>query len=344
MAVNIAASSIITDLFYRNFGEKGIGASVVIMTVLLLLFGEVTPKKFAFAHPIGFSFLSSIPMIFFEKLFAPARWVLHLIASKTLEAVGIKLRIEKQGITELEIRHLVSLSKKKGVVKGKEEEMIDGVMRLKKHNAADIMTPRINVVSIDLSDSRELIMKKMKEHQYSRFPAYIHDFDNIVGIVRTKDFLLGKDIEIEEVITKPYFVPESMRLNDLLKGLQRIKTQMAVVTDEYGVTSGVVTVEDILEEIVGEIRDELDFEPQKIHKIGQKIFEVDGQLHISEINEELGLGISTDEVDTIGGYVILKMGRIPHIGECVETDGYRFTVENISKNRITNIRMERISE
>ena len=340
--VNIAASSVMAGFFYSTFGEKGVVFSVITMTAIVLVFGEVTPKMFALANATKVSFFACFPISILEKVFAPIRLVLSAISNSIVKAIGLKVRSEQPKITEQEIRSLFSISKKKGIVKEKEKDMIDGILEFKELNAADIMTPRIDVEALDLTSERDVIVKQIKDSQFSRYPAYVHTLDNIVGIVHSKDFLLmDESTPTRNLVEGPFFAPESMRIDDLLQELQARDMHMAVVTDEYGVTSGVVTIEDILEEIVGEIRDEFDLEKPNIRMIDQKSFEVNGQTHIDEVNEEIGLRVETDEVDTIGGYVILLLGKIPRAGDTVEINGFKVKVEDVSKNRITNLTIEK---
>jgi putative hemolysin len=339
--VNIAASAVLAEVFYRRLGEKGILISIVAMTVIVLIFGEVTPKMFALANAMKVAFFASLPLSFFEKIFAPIRSVLSNISHGIVKSCGIKVSLDRPGITEQEIRSLLHLGKKRGIVKKKEKDMIDSILEFKELNAADIMTPRIEMVALDLTAEKDELTLQIKDSQYSRFPVYMHTLDNIVGIIHSKDFLLNETTPVRDLVKRPYFAPESMKIDDLLQELQKQHLHMAVVTDEYGVTSGLVTIEDILEEIVGEIRDELDFEAPNIHKVDQKTFEVNGQTHIDEVNEELDMGIETDEVDTISGYVILKIGKIPQAGDIIEINGFFVTVKDVSKNRITGLIVEK---
>ena len=339
--VNIAASSIFAGIFYRIFGEKGVGFSIVAMTVLILIFGEVTPKMFSLTHAREVSFFASLPLSFLQKVFAPIRIVLSGIANAIVRGMGIKVDTEEHKITEQEIRSLFSIGEKRGIVMRQEKDMVYSILEFKDLNAADIMTPRIDMTALDLNLKKEEFIQRIKEGQYSRLPVYVHTIDNIVGVIHAKDFLLNPEMTVKDLVKHPFFVPESMKIDDLLNQLQRKHTHMAVVTDEYGVTSGLVTIEDILEEIVGEIADELDFEAPKIRKIDQKTYEVSGQTHINDVNEELGLSIETDEVDTIGGYVILLMGKIPVSGDKTRIGDYIFKVEDVSKNRITRLTIEK---
>jgi putative hemolysin len=333
--VNIAASSVMADLMYTVFGEAGVGVSIVFMTAVLLVLGEVTPKMFALKNAVDLAFFSSIPLIFFEKMLFPFRWVLEKISRSIVSCMGVSIRTEKAKVTVEDIRSLFSMGKSKGVVKEREKDMVDSVLSFKNSDAADVMTPRISLVAIDLGKSREDIVQEMKENKFSRYPVYIHTIDNIVGLLHSKDVLLSDCEHVREFIRKPLFVPESMKIHFLLHEMRSKHKHMAVVTDEYGVTSGVVTIEDILEEIVGEIRDELDEEKPNIKMVDQKTYEVNGQTHIDEVNEEIGVGIDTGKVDTIGGYFILRCGKIPVAGDSIKVNGFRLKVVDVSKNRVT---------
>lgn len=339
--VNIAASSVVADFMFGFFGEKGVGISIAVMTAVLLIVGEVTPKMFALKNAVNVAFFFALPLIFFEKALFPLRWVLEKISKFIVRALGINIRPERQKVTDEEIRSLFLMGRKKGVVKEKEKDMVDSVLSFKSLNAADIMTPRIDLVAIDISEGREDIVRAIRENKFSRYPVYIHTLDNVVGILHSKDVLLSENTPIREFVRKPLFVPESIKIDDLLHELRSKNKHMAVVTDEYGVTSGIVTVEDVLEEIVGEIRDELDEEKPKIRMLDQKTYEVSGQAHIDDVNDELDLGIETDEVDTIGGYISLKLGKIPASGDMLELECFRLKVLDVSKNRVTTLEITR---
>jgi magnesium and cobalt exporter, CNNM family len=338
--VNIAASSIMANIFFEHYGEKGIALSIIVMMIVVLIFGEVTPKQFALAFPKQYSLMVAYPISFFAFIFSPFRKIIDFVAKGFVKTLGLNIKPSKLTVTEQEIKNLFSIGEQQGVVKEKERDMVDNILSLKELNAADIMTPRIDLSALDMSESRDKIIVKVKDGQYSRIPVYVHTLDNIVGIIHTKDFLMDPSKPIQPLIERPLFVPESMRADNILHELQKRKLHIAVVTDEYGVTSGVVTVEDILEEIVGEIRDELDFEEEEIKMLDKNTYEVNGQVHINEVNEAIGMEIDTDEVDTIGGYVMLKLGKIPQAGDILELKGYVITVGDVSKNRITSLKIK----
>ncbi|MDD3089633.1 MAG: hemolysin family protein [Candidatus Omnitrophica bacterium] len=341
--VNIAASSIMSEIFFVNFGEKGIGYSILANTAIILIFGEVTPKVFALANAVNFTLLASLPIKVLEWIFNPVRKFLTATAYGIVRGFGVNVSPERPKITQQEIRSLFSLGRKRGIVKAKERDMIENILEFKDLNAADIMTPRIDMVALDINSDREDLVRKVKEAQFSRLPAFVHSIDNIVGVVYAKEFLMHADVHIKDFVRRAYFVPETKRIDDLLEEMQHRRVHLAIVTDEYGVTSGIVTIEDLLEEIVGEISDELDHESPKVRKIDHKTFEVDGKAHIDEVNDALGLSIETDEVDTIGGYVILLMGKIPRAGDSVEISEHIFRVKDVSKNRVTVLEIEKMS-
>ncbi|MBF0252936.1 MAG: HlyC/CorC family transporter [Candidatus Omnitrophica bacterium] len=339
--VNILSSSVLANILYNSFGEKGIGISIFLALFLLLIFGEITPKMFALSTAEKYTIFAAGPVSVIEKLFTPVRFVLDRVSRIFINLLGIKINEKKSALSEQELRYLFDESHKKGIVKEKEKKMLKNVFTLNDLNAADIMTPRINVFSLDIKSSKEEMLNEIKKNKYSRFPVYIHDIDNVLGVIHAKDIFTQEDKSIKDLLKKPFFVPESMKVDDVLQSLKKNKLHMAIVTDEYGVTSGIVTIEDIVEEIVGEIRDELDYEPAKIKKVDQNTFEVNGQVHINEINEKLKTKIDTTEVDTIGGFVTLTMGKIPKSGDIIELEGYKITVIDVSKNRITYLKFEK---
>lgn len=336
--VNISASSIMSKLCYVNFGEEGILYSIVITIATLLVVGEVTPKMMALANASKYSLFASRPMMILERIFAPLRYMFTGAAYGIVRALGVNISHDHYGITKQEIRSILTMGKKSGVVNEKETAMVENILGFKDTNAADIMTPRINMIALDIGDDRQTIVNHVKDYKFSRFPVYIHSPDNIIGVIWAKDFLLHPSIPTKDLVRRVHFVPETKRVGDLLKEMQRKRMHLAIVTDEYGVTSGIVTIEDILEEIVGEIRDELDHEIPKINKIDDKTFEVSGQAHIDDVNKEVGLFIDTDEVDTIGGYIMLRLGKIPHAGDIVRLgDDAVIKVLDVSKNRVRSL-------
>lgn len=336
--VNISASSIMSKLCYVNFGERGVLYSILITLAILIVMGEVTPKMLALANAVRYSLFASRPMMFLERLFAPLRFVLTTAAHGIVRALGVNITHDHYGITKQEIKSILTLGKKSGVVKEKETNMVENVLEFKETNAADIMTPRINMVALDLEEDRQTIVRRVKDAKFSRFPVYVHSPDNIIGVIWAKDFLLHPSTAPKDLVRRVHFIPETKRVGDLLKEMQRKRMHLAIVTDEYGVTSGVVTIEDIIEEIVGEIRDELDHEMPKINKLDDRTFEVNGQAHIDDVNKEVGLSIETDEVDTIGGYIMLQLGKIPQAGDTVRlNDGAVIRVLDVSKNRVRSL-------
>lgn len=333
--INVSAGSIMSKLFYVNFGESGVAYSIICTTCLVLVFGEVTPKMLALANAVKYSYFASLPLVFLERIFTPIRRVITWASHSIVRILGVNIASDHQSLTKQEIKNLFSMGEKRGVVKEKEKAMIENILEFKDTKAADIMTPRISMVALDLGDERDGIVKKIRDAKFSRLPVYMRSIDNIVGVICAKDLLLHPMTPVKDFVRRVHFIPETKRVGDLLKEMQHKRAHLAVVTDEYGVTSGIVTIEDILEEIVGEIRDELDFESPKVKKIDELTFAVSGQAHIDDVNKEIGLNIETDEVDTIGGYVMLSLGKIPQAGDKVVLNGSAvIRVIDVSKNRV----------
>jgi CBS domain containing-hemolysin-like protein len=247
-------------------------------------------------------------------------------------------------ITEEEIQILLEEGSKEGNIEEEEKEMIASIFDFTDTTAREIMVPRIDVVGVEADDSVEKVLDIVSRTGYSRLPVYRESMDNIIGIVHAKDairrFKEGKRTLPAKRIARPaYFVPESKKIDELLKEMQRNKTQMAIVVDEYGGTAGIVTLEDILEEIVGEIEDEYDKERELIKKIDDNTAIVDARALIEDVNEELGLSLSDEEADTLGGLVYALLGKVPEEGESVELDSVTLTVEKTDGRRITKVRI-----
>ncbi|MGB9607997.1 MAG: hemolysin family protein [bacterium] len=342
------ATLISIKLFKPIFGpgseEKAALCGSLIMTLLLVIFGELVPKNLALrkaeafslfsARFIKFLYLSAYPI--FRPLAIVSGWIARLLGGEKEERMS--------SITEEEIQILLEEGSKEGNIEEEEKEMIASIFDFTDTTAREIMVPRIDVVGVDAEDSVEKVLEVVSKSGFSRLPVYRDNMDNIIGIVHAKDAIRryreGKRTTPAKRIARPaYFVPESKKIDELLKEMQRNRTQMAIVVDEYGGTAGIVTLEDILEEIVGEIKDEYDRERELIERLDEKTAIVDGRVLIEDVNEELGLSLSDEEADTIGGLVYALLGKVPEEGESVELDSVRLTVEKTDGKRITRVRI-----
>jgi CBS domain containing-hemolysin-like protein len=314
------------------------------MTLILVLFGELVPKNLALKKAEAFSLLSARFIKFLYLVAYPLVKPLAIISGWIASLLGGEKDEQMGTITEEEIQILLEEGSKEGNIEEEEKEMIASIFDFTDTTAREIMVPRIDVVGVEADDSVEKVLDIVSRTGYSRLPVYRESMDNIIGIVHAKDairrFKEGKRTLPAKRIARPaYFVPESKKIDELLKEMQRNKTQMAIVVDEYGGTAGIVTLEDILEEIVGEIEDEYDKERELIKKIDDNTAIVDARALIEDVNEELGLSLSDEEADTLGGLVYALLGKVPEEGESVELDSVTLTVEKTDGRRITKVRI-----
>ncbi|NQT96059.1 MAG: HlyC/CorC family transporter, partial [Candidatus Omnitrophica bacterium] len=257
MLVNITATSIATVIAIYLFGEKGVVISIILMTFLLLVFGEVTPKTYAISKPENFSSFCAKPLHIFGKIIWPLRRILRTIADVFISIFAIK-KETKPYITENELKALMTISKREGIIDEEEEEMIHSIFDLGEISVDEVMTPRVDIVGCKNTATAGELISIMKKSKHTKIPIYEKDMDHIIGVVYTKEFMLSQKDNFQDLIKKPLYVPETERIDDLLVKFQSEKVYIAVILDEFGGTSGMVTLEDVLEEIVGEIKDEYD--------------------------------------------------------------------------------------
>jgi len=340
--VNIAATSYGTMFVMHHFGHEDIGLGAIVILFVLLIFGEILPKTYAYLYAEKFSSFVAYPVTFVILIFTPFRKVLSLITDSVVEWLGFIAPKDSPDITNDEIKSMIKIGEREGIVKETEKEMIYGVFEFRDQRAKDIMTPKIDVQALDFDMPEEDVVKYVKIAMHSRLPVYRDSLDNVTGIAYSKDILFNSNKRLKDIMREAYFVPESERIHNLLTELQKRSIQMAIVTDEYGITTGIVTIEDILEEIVGEIVDEYDKEIKLITKIDEKTYRVKGLLKIDDANKLLKLGIKTAEVDTMGGFVSLLMQKIPNENESIVYKKFKLTVTRVYKNRIEELIVKKI--
>lgn len=317
--VNVAAASIATALTISLFGNIGIGIATGFVVILLLVFGEIGPKMYATHNAEKLSLAVARPIHVLSIVFSPLIWLVSKVNLRGMSAAGVA----EPSVTEEEIKEWIEVGKEEGAIEQEEREMLYSVLEFGDTTAREIMTPRVDVAMIDDERGLEEALQLFNETGFSRLPVYHENMDNIVGILNIKDVFASmvtgkKNVGIKDLMYDPFFVPESKKIDDLLRELQLRKVQMAIVLDEYGSFAGIVTVEDILEEIVGDILDEFDREEPSIQKLGEGIYLVDAKVWVEEINDELDLSLPVSEsYESIGGLVIDRLGRIPHPGESV---------------------------
>ena len=340
--VNIGASSIATVLAIEYFGDTGAGIATGITTILVLIFGEITPKSLAAQKSERVSLIVARPIFILTYLLNPIVFVFTQVAGIFMRLLGFQSNANLPTITEDELKSMVNLGEEEGVIEDHEKTMICNVFDFGDQLIKDVMIQRMDIVAIDMNASYDEIIKIIKNEQYSRYPIYNKRIDNIVGILNVKE-LVYRDpdevFDIKKFVKKPYYTFEFMNTSDLFNEMKKRRTHMAIVLDEYGGTAGIVTIEDLVEEIVGEISDEYDMHTQEIETIREGEYIVDGSTRIEELNELIGTSIESEHYDSIGGFVIELMGRLPRQGESVEHMGTRFIIESMERNRIRKIRV-----
>ncbi len=340
--INIGAAALAATVGERLFGQAGLPIAIVGMVVLLSVFGEVLPMTLAVEHPEEFSAWARRPVSWLSALLTPVRAALGSFTALTLRLIGSeRLRAGPQ-ISEEELRTMVDVGAREGVVERTEREMIHRVFELEDTLVRGVMVPRPDMFCLDVTTPPRRVLDLLREQLHSRVPVFEGTIDQIVGVLYTKDLLshlrgLPPDFDLRAHLHPPYFVPESKRADALLREFQAKKLHLAIVVDEYGGTAGLVALEDLLEELVGEIRDEFDEEERLLLPVGDGTFRVSGKLPIDELNTATGLGVSSDAYDTVGGWVLDLFGRIPRRGEKTETPQVTVTVEQVERTRVVEV-------
>ena len=343
--IDIGASALAAFVAERLFGGWGLAVAIGTMIFLITVFTEVLPMTLALESPRRFASWVSHPVAWLSVALAPVRVLLGGLTGVTLKALGASEQREPLLTTE-ELRTLVDAGERAGVVERDEREMIHRALELEDIPVRAVMVPRPDMFCLELSTPPQKIFESLRENLHSRVPVYAGSIDQIVGILYTRDLLpyvrgIPPDFDLRAHLHPPYFVPESKRAHALLKEFQAKKLHMAIVVDEYGSTSGLVTLEDVLEELVGEIADEFDVEERLIQPLDARTFRVSGKLPIDELNAALGLAPSSEAYDTVAGWVLDLFGRIPHRGERIETVGATVTVERVERTRIVEVLVTR---
>ena len=342
--VNIAATSISTSLFIALIGPQGVAVATFIMTILVLLFGEITPKTIAANSSEKVSILVSKPIKVIIFLLTPLVWVFNLITGVIFKILGVDNKNNQPYITEEELKTMVNVSHEEGVLEIEERQIINNVFQFGDMQAKEAMVQRLDMVVINIEDSYDEIIDMFKNEKLSRMPVYNESIDDIIGILNIKDviFLTDEEIknfDINKYIREPFFTYEFKKITQLLEEMKIEKTQMAIVVDEYGGTSGLITIEDLVEVIVGDIEDEYDEEDEEIIVIKEDEYVVEGSTKITDVNELIGVNLESEEFDSIGGFIIGHLKRLPEENEIIKVDNIEFRIESLDKNRIKKIRI-----
>ncbi|MDO9540112.1 MAG: hemolysin family protein [Methanocalculus sp.] len=342
--VNVSAASIATAIAIAYFGDAGVGIATGVVVILMLIIGEIGPKTYASKHVDAVALSVARPILLLEKLLLPILWAYDRIKQvhKTEESAL------QHGVTEEEIKEWIDVGEETGAIEENERKMLFSVFRFGDTTAREIMTPRPDVEMIEDKKTLEGALDLFHDTGFSRIPVYHDQSENIIGILNVKDVFRAvhsgvPETTISDLAHEAYFVPESKKIDDLLKELQFKQSHLAIILDEYGVFSGVVSIEDILEELVGDILDEFDIEEDEIQRLADGVYLIDAQAWVEDVNEvlETPLPLEPDSYETVGGLVFTHLGRIPHVGESItlpEING-RLTVTQMRGRQILKVKL-----
>nr|WP_330382148.1 hemolysin family protein [Mediterraneibacter massiliensis] len=341
--VNLSASSLSAMIAY-DFGGYMVSIATAVLTFAVLVFGEITPKNFATIHADKVSLLY-IPVIhIFMTIMTPVIFVINLFANAILFLLRVDPNARNTTMTEDELRTIVDVSHEDGVIESEEKEMIYNVFDLGDAKAKDVMIPRVQIIFADVNSTYKELIEIFRENKFTRLPIYEETTDNVIGTINMKDLLLFDSdkldsFHVRDILREAYFTYEYKNISELLVEMRDASFNIAIVLDEYGETAGLITLEDILEEIVGEIHDEYDEnEEDFIKKINDREYIIEGSVSLDDVNDELDLNLESEDYDSLGGFIIEHLDRLPELGDKVTTqNGLRLIVEKLDKNRVESV-------
>lgn len=342
--VNLGASSLATSIAVKVIGPSGVGLVTIIMTILVLIFGEITPKSIAKQNSEKVSLMVSKPIGIIVKVFKPFVIVFASISSVFIRLLGGDPKATEPFITEEELRTMVGVSEEEGVLEDVEKEMIFNVFEFADSQVKDVMVQRMEIIAVDVNATYDEVINIIKTEQFSRLPVYNEHIDDVIGILNVKDLIMASqskdNFKVSDYMREPYYTFEFKKIAELFKEMKKTRNHMAVVLDEYGGNVGIVTIEDLIEEVVGEIEDEYDDESDSdIIVVKEDEYIVDGSARLDYIGDLIGVTMESEEFDSVGGLVIGELGRFPSKNEEVKINNIKFIVEDIDKNRIKKVRI-----
>ena len=340
--VNLSASSISTSLAIHLFGNTGAGIATGILTFLILIFGEVTPKTMATIKADSMSLTAAAPIGFLMKILTPVIFIINKLSLGLMFLLHVNIKDAQKKMTEEELRTIVDVSQENGVIEHEERDMIHNLFDFGDAEAKEIMVPRIDMTFVQADATYQEVLDIFRQDMFTRLPVYEDSTDNVIGIINMKDFLLQNDtpeFSVRNLLREPYFTYEHKNTADLFLEMRKSSISLAIVLDEYGVTAGLITLEDLLEEIVGEIRDEYDAdEEDDITRISDREFYVLGSANLNDVSEAFSLHFTSDDYDTIGGYCLGLLDHLPEKNEIILTDNnILIRIDRMEKNRIERI-------
>jgi putative hemolysin len=340
--VNVGASALVTAIMVNIFDNYAVGIATGVMTLLILVFGEITPKSIAIAYNETIACMVAPVLWYLSRILSPVLIVLEFGTNLIPRGLGLK---HKPGVvTHEDILGMIHVAEKEGALKPGEEHLIRNILEFDDKQVSEVLTPRKRMVMCSSKDQVSGVLSLMARKKLSRLPVYEKSKENIVGVVYAKELLthLQKQaIPVKDVMQRPLFIPENAKLSSISKQLQKRREQMAIVVDEHGVVTGLVTLEDMLEEVFGEIHDEAEPLSKNIVRIGSNRWFIDGETGIDEVAEKLGMKLEKQDFTTFGGYVLSRFGKIPDEGDQFSQDNYNLVVQEVKEHRIGKVLVEK---
>lgn len=341
--VNLSASSLATSIAY-SLGGPAVAIATAILTIAILIFGEITPKTFATINAEKLSLSYAYPIQFITTVLTPVIIIINGMSRAILFLLRVDPNAKPNAMTENELRTIVDVSHEDGVIEEEEKEMIYNVFDLGDAKAKDVMVPRVNMTFANVNNTYEELLAIFREDKFTRLPIYEDTTDNVIGTINMKDLLLfggTKDFHIRDILREAYFTYEYKNISELLVEMRKASFNIAIVLDEYGETAGLITLEDILEEIVGEIHDEYDeSEEDNFQMINEWEYIIEGSVNLDDLNDRLDLELESEEYDSLGGFIIERLDRLPEKNDEFTTeDGIRLVVDSLDKNRVEKVHL-----
>lgn len=341
--VNISASSLMTVTVTQALGNAYVGVGTGVLTLLVLIFGEITPKTTATLCSESLALKFAKPIYAVMQVLTPVIFIVDKLSLVVLKLLRVDPNKKQDAITEDELRTIVEVSHEEGVIESDEKKMIYNVFDFGDSVAKDIMVPRIDMTFVDVTSTYEEVIEVFRQEKYTRYPVYEETTDNVIGIINIKDLMFtdrNKPFSVRDYLREPLYTYEFKKTAELMVELRKTQNNIAIVLDEYGATAGLITLEDMLEEIVGEIRDEYDEdEEDMIRRVNAKEYVVEAAMKLDDLNDQLGLNLQSEDYDSVGGFIIGLLDHLPEQGEEVTYGNIRFVVEKVERNRIDTVHL-----
>ncbi len=341
MFVNTTASALATLLAVKWVGPGGVGWTIAVFSFILVMAGELTPKVFAIRHDEWFSRFSAIPLDWISRLLFPIRWLVRSVAGFFLSFLVHDQGKEADLISEKELKALVHIGEEEGALGAEEGKMIQRLFGLGDRIAREIMTPRPDLVAFDVEEGREKLIELIRQSHFSYLPVYEKTLDNLLGVISSQEFMLDAQRRFRELIMPPFYIPETKRVDELLDEFRGQTKRVAFCVDEYGGIAGLVTLEDILEEVFGEFYDEYTKEEPVIRRVGEGRFLVQGKVGLHELNHALNISLESQTSETLNGWLLEKMGCIPKLNDSYRHANTEFVVKEVLRRRILKVEIHK---